>query len=88
MRKLTVLLGVLVLNVFAAVPALADSVVVPPEQPPGGIVVVPPGAGSEGPGGLAFTGGQVTVWMVLSLALLVLGIGLIVAGRRRRAAAE
>lgn len=86
MRKLgSVLLGTLVLNMVAMVPALADSVVPPPE-PPEGIVVVPPGA--DGVGGLAFTGGDVTVWMVLAMALLVLGVGLFILGRRRRATAE
>ena len=87
MRKLgSVLLGTLALNMVAVVPALADSVVPPPEEPPEGVVVVPPGA--DGVGGLAFAGGDVTVWMVLAMALLVLGVGLFLLGRRRRATAE
>ena len=43
-------------------------------------VVVAPGSRA---GALAFTGTQITVWMVAAAALLVLGVGLLVAARQR-----
>jgi len=46
-----------------------------------GVVVQPPGA----TGGIAFTGGNVRMWMVLAVGLLVIGVVLLTAGRRRRA---
>jgi LPXTG-motif cell wall-anchored protein len=69
-------------------------VVVPPGVQPGstaftgfdaepevrGEVVVPPGAQ---PGSTAFTGFDITVWMLAAAALLVLGLGLLFAARRR-----
>jgi LPXTG-motif cell wall-anchored protein len=80
-----VLLGMLALLLFSALPAFAQSDI-PPEvggevvAPPGD-AVVPPGAG-EG-AGIAFTGATITMWMVLMAALLVLGIAFLVAARRR-----
>ena len=41
---------------------------------------VAPGAQA---GALAFTGTQITVWMVAAAALLLLGVGLLVAARQR-----
>ena len=48
-------------------------------------VVVPAGAAA---GSTAFTGAgiNVTLWMVIAVALVVVGVALFVAGRRRRAA--
>ena len=43
-------------------------------------VVVAPGSRA---GALAFTGTQITVWMVAAAALLLLGVGLLVAARQR-----
>ena len=43
-------------------------------------VVVAPGSRA---GALAFTGTQITVWMVAAAALFVLGVGLLVAARQR-----
>jgi LPXTG-motif cell wall-anchored protein len=68
--------GGLLLNVMLAIPAFAGSEVTPP-QPPQGIVVV------RAPGGTAFTGSNITMWMVLAVALLVVGLGLLIASRRR-----
>lgn len=79
-----VLLGAVSWSLLTMVTAFADSVVTPPDV--GGEVVRPPGAG-EGVGGLSFTGGEVTVWMVLSVGLLLAGVALLIAGRRRRSAA-
>lgn len=45
-----------------------------------GEVVQPPGAA---PGTTAFTGMDITVWMVVAAAMLLLGIGLVLAARRR-----
>ena len=43
-------------------------------------VVVAPGSRA---GALAFTGTQITVWMVAAAALLLLGVGLLLAARQR-----
>jgi LPXTG-motif cell wall-anchored protein len=56
-------------------PDVRGEVVVPP-----GEVVVPPGAG---PGGTAFTGTDITVWMIMAAALLLLGVGFLLVARRR-----
>jgi hypothetical protein len=70
------------LVVLLAVPALAGSELPPPNDPNvRGLVVQPRGA----TGGIAFTGGNVRMWMVLAVGLLVIGAGLLIAGRRRRA---
>jgi len=98
-RKLGLLVpSAICLLVLLAVPALAGSELPPPNdsnvqgivvRPPGAGapnvqgVVQPPGAGATG--GIAFTGGNVRMWMVLAAALLVVGLALLIAGRRRRA---
>lgn len=70
------------LVVLMAAPALAGSELPPPDDPNvRGVVVQPPGV----TGGIAFTGGNVRMWMVLAAALLVMGVALLIAGRRRRA---
>jgi len=70
------------LVVLMAVPALAGSELPPPDDPNvRGVVVHPPGATGE----IAFTGGNVRMWMVLAAGLLVIGMALLLAGRRRRA---
>jgi hypothetical protein len=70
------------LVVLMAAPALAGSELPPPDDPKVlGVVVQPPGA----TGGIAFTGGNVRMWMVFAVALLVMGVALLIAGRRRRA---
>jgi len=89
-RKLGLLVpSAICLLVLLAVPALAGSELPPPNdsnvqgivvRPPG---VQPPSAGATG--GIAFTGGNVRMWMVLAAALLVVGLALLIAGRRRRA---
>lgn len=87
MKKLVVaVFGVLGLTLLSATSALAQSNLPEPDirgdvvVPPGADVVVPPGAG---PGGTAFTGTDITVWMVVAVALLLLGVGLLLAARRR-----
>jgi hypothetical protein len=65
-----------------------EGVVVQPDPNVQGVVAQPPGAVVQPPGatgGIAFTGGNVRMWMVLSAALLVAGVALLIAGRRRRA---
>ena len=52
---------------------------------PAGEVVQPPGAA---PGTTAFTGTDITVWMVVAAAMLLVGIGLLLAARRRARAAH
>jgi len=87
MKKLGVaVFGVLGLTLLSATSALAQSNIPEPDVlgdvvvPPGGDVVVPPGAG---PGGTAFTGTDITVWMLVVAALFVLGVGLLLAAKRR-----
>ena len=48
--------------------------------------VTVPVAGNSGAAGLAYTGTQVLVPVVIGLVALVLGAGLLYAGRRRRSA--
>ena len=84
MRKLCVLVGAVGFNVALMAPALAASgsgggstIHKPPVL---GNVVTPPDA-------TAFTGADVTVWMALMVAMMVVGVALLVAGWRRRATA-
>jgi len=75
-------LGVLFLHAMLAAAAFAGSELPPPSgdviTPPGGNVVHPPG-------GTAFTGAgtNIPLWAVLAAALLVVGVTLLVASRRR-----
>ena len=73
------------LVLLSAVPAFAGSELPSPGDDVGGVIVHPPGVD---PGTTAFTGSglNVTLWMVVAVALLVVGIAFLVAGRRRRAA--
>ena len=89
-RKLGLLVpSAVCLIVLLAAPALAGSELPPPDDPNvQGVVVQPPGAVVQPPGatgGIAFTGGNVRMWMVLAAALLVVGVTLLIAGRRSRA---
>ena len=86
MKKIATAFGVLGLTLLSATSALAQSNIPEPDVlgdvvvPPGGDVVVPPGAG---PGGTAFTGTDITVWMLVVAALFVMGVGLLLAAKRR-----
>jgi hypothetical protein len=67
--------------VATAATALAQSTLPPPNDPEvGGTIVTPPG-------GTAFTGSEIGIWLVAIVALLAVGTTLIVVGRRRRATA-
>lgn len=73
-------LGVMSLTVLTATPALAQgSPIGPPsdEDEILGEVIL------QGPGGVAFSGSEVAVWMVLAVALLVVGVAFLIAGWRR-----
>jgi LPXTG-motif cell wall-anchored protein len=75
MKKVaSVILTGLCLNLLLATAAFAGSEVPPPEV--GGTVVTPPG-------GTAFTGASVSMWMVLAAALFVAGVAFVVTSRRR-----
>jgi hypothetical protein len=78
-------LGGLSLTLLTAMPVLAQSVVTPPEEDIGPQVIVrAPGENVvQAPGGVAFTGSEITLWMVLAASLLAIGITLYVLGRRR-----
>jgi LPXTG-motif cell wall-anchored protein len=88
------LLVALSLTLLTAMPALAGSNVPPPAEDDVGPQVIVQAPGSPGdvvqaPGGVAFTGSEVTLWMVLAAALLAVGVTFYVLGRRRaRAVAE
>jgi LPXTG-motif cell wall-anchored protein len=81
MKKLGIaVLGALSLMVLTATTALAQS----------GGSAIPPGDDDvlpevivNPPGGVAFTGSQVTVWMVVAVALLAIGVAFLIAARRR-----
>jgi LPXTG-motif cell wall-anchored protein len=78
------LIGALSVTLLTAMPALAQSNV-----PPGGedvgpqVIVRAPENVVQAPGGVAFTGSEVTLWMVLAAALLAVGVTFYVLGRRR-----
>ena len=77
-RLATVVAGTISFALLSASSALAQSNIPEPEVL--GEVVVPPGAE---PGSTAFTGTDITVWMLAAAALLVLGLVFLVAARRR-----
>lgn len=72
-RLVTGAASALFLGVVTAAPALAQY---PPTEAPTGVA---PGAGEE----VAFTGADITLWMVLLAGLVVAGVLALVAGRRR-----
>jgi hypothetical protein len=79
MKRLTIVVaGAISFALLSATSALAQSSI--PEPQVRGEVVVPPGAQS---GSTAFTGIDITLWMIAAAALLVLGMGLLFAARRR-----
>jgi LPXTG-motif cell wall-anchored protein len=79
MKKLTiVVVGAISFALLSASSALAQSNI--PEPEVRGEVVVPPGAQQ---GSTAFTGIDITMWMLAVAALLLLGVGLLFAARRR-----
>jgi LPXTG-motif cell wall-anchored protein len=79
MKRLTIVVaGTIFFVLLSATSALAQSNIPGPEVR--GEVVVPPGAQT---GSTAFTGIDITVWMLAAAALLVLGVGLLFAARRR-----
>ena len=79
MKRLTIVVaGTVTFALVTASSALAQSSIGDPQVR--GEVVVPPGAQS---GSTAFTGIDITVWMFAAAALLVLGLGLLFAARRR-----
>lgn len=76
------LTGGLFLTLLTAMPALAQSNVPEPHVGPQVIVRAPENV-VQAPGGVAFTGSDVTLWMVLAAALLAVGVTFYVVGRRR-----
>ena len=79
MKRLTIVVaGTISFALLSASSALAQSNIQEPDVR--GEVVVPPGAD---PGSTAFTGIDITMWMLAVAALLVVGLGLLVAARRR-----
>jgi hypothetical protein len=72
-RALAVLVGTALAGVFNMLPALAQDPAYPPEVPP-----APPPAPE-----IAVTGGDITLGILLLVALIVLGAVALVIGRRR-----
>ena len=83
------LMSGLFLTLLTAMPAMAQGSNVPtPEEVDVGpqvIVRAPGGDVVQAPGGVAFTGSEITLWMVLAAALLAVGVAFYVLGRRRHA---
>jgi LPXTG-motif cell wall-anchored protein len=82
MKKLLgiAVLGALSMTLLTATTALAQS----------GGSAIPPGDDGvlphvivNAPGGVAFTGSEITVWMVVAVALLAVGVAFLIAARRR-----
>lgn len=81
MKKLGIaVLGAVSMMLLTAASALAQQ----------GGSVVPPGDNDvlpdvivNAPGGLAFAGSEITVWMVVAVALLAVGVAFLIAARRR-----
>ncbi len=82
MKKLASVAGMALSYLFVtATTALAQSTLPGPEEPPVlGDVVTPPSA-------TAFTGVNLTIWLVAIVALVVVGATLLVLSRRRAASA-
>jgi LPXTG-motif cell wall-anchored protein len=81
MKRLTIVVaGTISFALLSASSALAQSSI--PQPQVRGEVVTPPGAGGVS-GSTAFTGIDITVWMLAVAALLVVGVGLLLAARRR-----
>lgn len=81
MKRLVTIVGSALTAVVAlATPVLAQYPPYPP-QPAGGGTGGDPGAGTGG-GDLAFTGADITLWMILAAVLIVVGVVAVLAGRR------
>jgi hypothetical protein len=77
------LIGALSVTLLTAMPALAQSVVGPGEDVGPQVIARAPENVVQAPGGVAFTGSEVTLWMVLAAALLAVGVTFYALGRRR-----
>jgi hypothetical protein len=60
----------------------------PPSKPPPGGGGGPGAGGQPGGGSVAFTGTNISLGVIILVALVALGLMLLVAGRRRRVAAS
>lgn len=81
MKRLGIaVLGAVSMTLLTAASALAqqDGSAIPPgeEEVLPEVIVNPPG-------GLAFAGSEITVWMVVAVALLAVGVAFLIAARRR-----
>jgi LPXTG-motif cell wall-anchored protein len=81
-------LGALSMTLLTAASALAqDGGTGSPIRPPGDDDVAPEVI-VNAPGGVAFTGSEITVWMVLAVALLAIGVAFLIVARRRAKTAD
>jgi hypothetical protein len=90
MKKLAIVaFGAMCAPLFLATPALAGSDLTPPKVLGEVVGNVAGNRRIAAPGRrLAFTGTQITVWMVAAAALLLLGVGLLVAATAAREASS
>lgn len=79
MKRIGIVLGGFAWTVLLATPALAQSSIPGPDVR--GEVLTPPIV--TPPGGTAFTGTDISVWMVMMSVMFVAGAALVLAGRRR-----
>jgi LPXTG-motif cell wall-anchored protein len=80
MKKLGIAVGAFWITLLTTASALAQE----------GGSAIPPGDDNvlpetivNPPGGVAFTGSEITVWMVVAVALLAVGVAFLIAARRR-----
>ncbi len=86
MRRFVVaVLGAVSLMLVSAGSALAQSNVPPGNDDVLGDVI---DDAVRPPGGTAFTGTEITVWMIMAGVLLILGVGSLLAARRRARSAR
>jgi len=85
MKKLGIAVGAFWITLLTTASALAQET--GSAIPPGDDNVLPETIVNP-PGGVAFTGSGVTVWMILAVALLAIGITFLIAARRRARSAH
>jgi hypothetical protein len=88
-KRIAATISMTVLSLFAALPAWAQQYPPQPPQPgpgPGagaGAAGAGAGAAGAGAGGIAFTGADIMVGLVILAGLIVIGWAALAAGRRR-----
>ena len=81
-RFATIVGGALAAVMALASPVLAQYPPYPPQPGGSGSGTGGSGTGSSGGGDLAFTGADITLWMILAAVLIVAGVIAVLVGRR------